>query len=156
MRAKARIFVLENWKVEAGAGSVGMTDVTRYQFGKLLDPTDNLMMVGTHHLPHGFLLGFYTIHPDIHSIEVSSQSTDVGFQSTDVGFQHADVGFQHADVGFQHADVGLYVTELGFKHDHFRVKPLNRRKYQVALIHATAPETVMSLYAIRQLDAIKE
>jgi hypothetical protein len=142
MRAKARIFVLENWKVEAGAGSDGMTDVTRYQFGKLLDPTDNLMMVGTHHLPHGFLLGFYTIHPDIHSIEVSSQSTDVGFQSTDVGFQHADVG--------------LYVTELGFKHDHFRVKPLNRRKYQVALIHATAPETVMSLYAIHQSDAIKE
>jgi hypothetical protein len=142
MRAKARIFVLENWKVEAGAGSDGMTDVTRYQFGKLLDPTDNLMMVGTHHLPHGFLLGFYTIHPDIHSIEVSSQSTDVGFQ--------------HADVGFQHADVGLYVTELGFKHDHFRVKPLNRRKYQVALIHATAPETVMSLYAIHQADAIKE
>jgi hypothetical protein len=58
-------------------------------------------------------------------------------------FQVIHPAFQASNIGFDLHDVGVH--------------PLDRREYQVALVHhITAPETVMSLYAIRKAGAIKE
>ncbi|MGF7213313.1 hypothetical protein GGE65_007953 [Skermanella aerolata] len=59
--------------------------------------------------------------------------------------------------GFQVIHPALQASNVGFDLHDVGVHPLDRREYQIALIHhVTAPETVMSLYAIHRIDAIKE
>jgi hypothetical protein len=72
-----------------------------------------------------------------------SHSPLADFQVIHPALQYADVALEHGDIGFDLHDVGVH--------------PLDRREYQVAFVHhATAPETVMSLYAIHRIGAIKE
>ena len=90
-------------------------------------PADDLL--------HGPLASFQIIHPDL-------QSADVDLDLHHVTLKPSDVGLKFRDIGFDHDDIGK--------------KPLDRREYQVALVHATAQAIVMSLYAIHQPCAIKE
>jgi hypothetical protein len=124
-------------------GSVGggfdldsVLDMALELIGKLINAPHDFEMVPADDLPHSPLTNFQVIHPAL-------QATNVAFQSADVTLDLDHVALEYGDIGFDLHDVGVH--------------PLDCREYQVAFVyHATAPETVMSLYAIHQADAIKE
>jgi hypothetical protein len=138
MRAKARIFVSEDrgWWLGRGYRLSGvMTDVVHKLVRELIDPPENLKVVGPNDLFNLALPAFQAVHPD---------------------FQPAYIALDLNHVALQLGNVSLQLGNIGFYHDDIGVHPLDRREYQVALVHATAPAIVMSLYAIHQSDAIKE
>jgi hypothetical protein len=133
MRAKARIFVSEDrgWSLDLD----GVLDMAFELVGELIDSANDFEMVSADDLPHSPLANFQIIHP--------------GFQSADVALDLYHVTLKHGDIGFEHGDIGFDLHDIG-------IHPLDRGEYQVALVHATAPAIVMSLYAIHRSDAIKE
>jgi hypothetical protein len=152
-------------------GSVGggfdldsVLDMALELIGKLINAPHDFEMVPADDLPHSPLADFQVIHPALQASNVAFYASNVAFYASNVAFQAANVAFhsanvaldldhvalEHRDIGFENGDVSFNLHDVG-------VHPLDRREYQIALVHhATAPETVMSLYAIHQADAIKE
>jgi hypothetical protein len=150
--------------VDGGFDLDSVLDVALELIGELIDTPHDFEMVPADDLPHSPLADFQVIHPALQASNVAFYTgnvafyaSNVAFQSTDVALDRDHVALENGDIGFENGDIGFENGDIGFNLHDVGVHPLDRREYQVALVyHITAPETVMSLYAIHQADAIKE
>jgi hypothetical protein len=136
--------------VAGGFDLDSVLDVALELVRELIDAPHDFEMVPADDLPHSPLADFQVIHPALHASNVAFYAGNVAFQAANVALDLDHVALEHGNIGFKNGDIGFNRHDVG-------VHPLDRREYQIALVHhATAPETVMSLYAIHQADAIKE